>query len=165
MWHQWLNFNFAKLLECFLCEKKTKISTYSTIFLPDLPSSAKQNCWMKSLFLFKVVIHTLYITFEAAVGKFNLTGERLDWTFCWYESYHFDFSHVPMVTHCFYSFQSHEMPWRAKHLQNCRTGCHISIVSSHKYSDHISKEENQRYVSKLQVLGMHLRSTSFSRNT
>ncbi len=31
MWHRWLNFNFAKLRECFLCAKKTKITIYSTI--------------------------------------------------------------------------------------------------------------------------------------
>ncbi len=27
MWHQWLNFNFVKLQEYFLCSKKTKIMT------------------------------------------------------------------------------------------------------------------------------------------
>ncbi len=34
MWHQWLNFNLAKLREYFLCAKKTKTNTiYSTILL------------------------------------------------------------------------------------------------------------------------------------
>ncbi len=39
MRHQWLNFNFAKLWEYFLCGKKTKVIIYSTILLPELPSS------------------------------------------------------------------------------------------------------------------------------
>ncbi len=36
MWHQWLNFNFAKLREYFLCAKKTKIMT---LFNNSSPSS------------------------------------------------------------------------------------------------------------------------------
>ncbi len=38
MWHQWLNFNFVKLREYFLCAKKMKI-IYLTILLPKLLSS------------------------------------------------------------------------------------------------------------------------------
>ncbi len=40
MWHQWLNFKFAKLREYFFCAKKTKITIYLTILLPWLTSSA-----------------------------------------------------------------------------------------------------------------------------
>ncbi len=40
MWHQGFNYNFAKLREYFLCTKKTKITIYSTIHFPELPSSA-----------------------------------------------------------------------------------------------------------------------------
>ncbi len=39
MWHQWLNLKFAKLRES-LCAKKTKITIYLTILLPELTFSA-----------------------------------------------------------------------------------------------------------------------------
>ncbi len=40
MWHQGFNRNFTKLREYFLCANKTIITIYSTILLPELPSSA-----------------------------------------------------------------------------------------------------------------------------
>ncbi len=77
MWHQWLGFNFAKIQEYFLCAKKKII--YSTILLPEIPSSAILESTMTHVFTFtrkrmhaswKLEIH--YSIYKDSLHAFNV---------------------------------------------------------------------------------------------
>ncbi len=73
MWHQWFNRNFTKLRELFVHKKNNNI-IYSTILLPELPSSAILESIR--IFIFGWTNHLSVIEVYRSVFRATLLGNK-----------------------------------------------------------------------------------------